>query len=68
MRKCFECDTEYPQHKLDCGSKGRMGELVWLIDHFYLLSDDLLSEISFAVYLEQMERRVAFLKEDEYGI
>lgn len=57
---CFECNQEHPLHKMGCSSKSRMNTLVWLLDSLQYMPDDLISQISFACYVEQLERKTKF--------
>jgi hypothetical protein len=60
---CFECSMPSPHHKMGCGSKSRMDTLMWLLESTHYLTDEMLDKISFAVYVEQLERKLSFLKE-----
>lgn len=55
--KCFECNMEHPNHKLDCNSKSRMHSLVWLLVSLHHIPQETLDEISFRIWTEQTERK-----------
>jgi hypothetical protein len=57
---CFECNQEHPFHKMGCSSKSRMDTLAWLMDSLQYMPDDLIAQISFACYVEQLERKTGF--------
>lgn len=62
---CFECNKPTTNHSMGCGSKSRMDTLVWVLDSLQYMPDDLISQISFACYVEQLERKTKFQEDLE---
>lgn len=55
--KCFECQMQHPNHKMDCSSVSRMDTLQWLLNSLHFLPDELLDEVHGKVLDQIIERK-----------
>ena len=62
---CWECSRESGNHKMDCGSKSRVDNLQYFLDNLHNVPQDILDYVSHKIYVESLERKLNFDKENK---